>query len=100
MKRVDSLISNALGRPEILKAARAQTAMRNWPEAVGDALSTKAVPDRYENGTLWVVANGSAWSQEIRLRKEDIVRRLNELAGEPGLFTDLRVGTRPHRIKE
>ncbi len=99
MKRVDGMLGAALGRPEVLRIARAQIAMQQWGFVVGDGLADKATPDRYEKGTLWVVAQGSAWSQEIRMRKEEIVRRLNEVAGEPGLFTDLRVGTRPHRIK-
>ena len=97
MKKVDGLLAAALGKPEVLRAARAQASMRRWSEVVGEALAEKSTPDRYETGTLWVVASGSAWAQEIRLRKEDIVRRLNEIAGEPGLFCDVRVGTRPRR---
>lgn len=97
MKKIDSLIGAALGRPEVLRAARAQQSMRRWNEVVGETLAVKSTPDRYEKGTLWVVASGSAWAQEIRLRKEEIVRRLNEISGEPGLFNDVRVGTRPRR---
>ncbi|HXH61845.1 MAG TPA: DUF721 domain-containing protein [Fimbriimonadaceae bacterium] len=99
MKKVEGLLGSALGRPEVLKAARAQMAMHLWAEVVGDGLADRAAPDRYERGTLWVVASGSAWAQEIRLRKDEIVKRLNEAAGEPGLFTELRVGVRPRRTK-
>ena len=99
-RRLDGLLGSAVGSPGILKTARAQIAMQRWPEVVGPGLADKAAPDRYDKGTLWVVSHGSAWSQEIRMRKEEIVRRLNEIADEPGLFTDLRVGTRAHRIKE
>lgn len=98
-KRIESLLGAALGRPEVLKAARAQIAMQEWAAVVGDGLASKSFPDRYEKGTLWVVAEGSAWSQEIRMRKEDIVKRLNEVAGEKGLFQDLRVGSRAIRAK-
>ena len=97
MRKIDGLIGAALGRPEVLRAARAQQAMKHWSEVVGGGLADKSTPDRYEKGTLWVVASGSAWAQEIRLRKEDIITRLNDRAGEKGLFEDIRVGTRPHR---
>ena len=97
MKKVQDLLLSAIGRPEVLKVARAQSAMRRWPEVVGSALAVKSQPDRYERGTLWVVASGSAWAQEIRLRKDEIVRRLNEISKEPGLFSDVRVGARPFR---
>ena len=97
MKKVQDVMLSAIGRPEILRTARAQLAMRQWSEVVGDALAEKSQPDRYERGTLWVVASGSAWAQEIRLRKDEIVRRLNEISKEPGLFFDVRVGARPFR---
>lgn len=93
------MFGGALGRPEVLRTARAQIAMHRWGEVVGEALAEKSFPDRYEKGTLWVVASGSAWAQEIRLRKEDIVRRLNEVASEPGLFREVRVGVRAFRIR-
>jgi predicted nucleic acid-binding Zn ribbon protein len=97
VKKVESMLAAALGRPEVLKMARAQRAMQHWAEVVGEALAAKSFPDRYEKGTLWVVATGSAWAQEVRLRKEEIVRRLNEAAAEPGLFSEIRVGVRPFR---
>jgi predicted nucleic acid-binding Zn ribbon protein len=99
VKKVENMLASALGRPEVLKMARAQIAMQKWGEVVGGALADKSFPDRYEKGTLWVVATGSAWAQEIRLRKEEIVRRLNEAAGESGLFSDVRVGVRPFRVR-
>lgn len=98
MKRIQGMMGSAIGRPEVLRAARAQIAMRKWPEVVGAAIAEKSAPDRYDRGTLWVVASGSAWAQEIRLRKEEIVKRLNELAGE-SLFVDVRVGVRSFRLR-
>lgn len=93
------MLAKALGRPEVLKMARAQIAMQKWGEVVGPALAERSAPDRYEKGTLWVVATGSAWATEIRLRKEEIVKRLNEAAGETGLFSEVRVGVRPMRTR-
>lgn len=90
------MLGESLQRPELLRAARAQTVLRHWPEVVGEFLASKCVPDNYDHGTLWIAATGSAWAQEIRMQKNEIVQKLNEFAGE-NLFDNLRVGTRPPR---
>ncbi len=79
--------------------ARAQRAMRHWEEVVGPLLSERSVPERYQEGTLWVAAKGPAWAQELRMRKDQVLQRLNEIAAEQGLFQDMRVGVRPPRSK-
>jgi predicted nucleic acid-binding Zn ribbon protein len=68
--------------------------MRRWPEIVGPILAKHSHPERYDRGTLWIAASGSAWAQELRLGQELILGRLNEAVGET-LFTGIRVGVRP-----
>ncbi len=97
MKRIGELLDQGFERAEILRLARAQKAMRKWPEAVGTLLAAKGTPDQYEKGTLWIAAEGSAWAQEFQLRKHQILDRLNEIAGEKALFSDLRARVRPPR---
>jgi predicted nucleic acid-binding Zn ribbon protein len=80
---------------EVLRAARAQAAMRRWPEVVGVMLAGRSHPDRFGRGTVWVAVEGSAWAQELRMMKEKILQKLNDVSGEPGLFTDVRFGVRP-----
>lgn len=89
------VLPGAMGNDEVLRVARAQAAMRRWPEVVGVMLAGKSHPDRYGRGTVWVAVEGSAWAQELRMMKDKILRRLDEVAGEPGLFTDVRFGVRP-----
>ncbi|MBS1709077.1 MAG: DUF721 domain-containing protein [Armatimonadetes bacterium] len=96
MKRLSDVLPGALASPELLKAARAQMVMRRWEEAVGPFLAAKCVPDRYDHGTLWVAAAGSAWAQELRMRRLQVTDVLNTMARE-NLFTDLRVGVRRPR---
>jgi len=95
MRKVRQVLPGALGNDEVLRAARAQAAMRRWPEVVGVMLSGRSHPDRYGRGTVWVAVEGSAWAQELRMMKDKILKRLNEVAGEDGLFTDVRFGVRP-----
>ena len=95
MRKASKLLSAAMGNEEVLRAARAQAAMRRWPEAVGLMLADRSFPERFSRGTLWVAVEGSAWAQELRMMKETILRKLNEVSGEAGLFTDVRFGVRP-----
>src|SRR5688572_33369705 len=78
-----------------MRKARAQRILRRWEEAVGKGLASKSWPDRYERGTVWVAVQGSAWAQELRMIKDRILEKLSEMAGEPGLFVDVRFGVRP-----
>jgi predicted nucleic acid-binding Zn ribbon protein len=96
MKRLSDVLATTFESPEIMKAAKAQRAMRKWPEAVGTLLAERTQADRYDHGVVWVATSGSAWAQEIRMRKDDILVRLNDIAGE-NLFTDIRVGVRVPR---
>ncbi len=95
MRRIDKLLAESVPQPEVLRAARAQLAMARWDSVVGPVLSEKSWPDRFSKGTVWVATRGSAWAQELRMRKREILRRLNELAAEAGLFEDVRFGVRP-----
>jgi predicted nucleic acid-binding Zn ribbon protein len=89
------MLPAALENDELLRVSRAQAAMRRWPEVVGLMLADRSFPDRFGRGTVWVAVEGSAWAQELRMMKDVILKRLNELSGERGLFTDVRFGVRP-----
>lgn len=99
MKPLAEILGKAIGRKEVLRAARAQAAFSRWDEAVGGHLSNNTKPDRYDQGILWFTATGSAWSQEAMLHKEVILSRMNELAGEQ-LFDDLRASRAMKRALE
>ncbi|MHB8637710.1 MAG: DUF721 domain-containing protein [Fimbriimonadaceae bacterium] len=95
MKGLDKLLIPAIGRAEVVRAAQAQRALRAWPEVVGEALGGRSCPDRYDRGVVFVAVQGSAWAQELRLAKPQILSRLRERAGDASLFVDLRFGVRP-----
>ena len=97
MRHVGRVLPKAVENAEVLRAGRASAALRRWPEVVGPLLAEKSVPDRYDRGTVWVATQGSAWAQELRLMKPMILERLEALAGEKGMFVDVRFGVRPPR---
>lgn len=95
MRKVDRVLSKAVAHNEALRAARAQAALRDWDEIVGEALAKRSRPDRYGRGVVWVAVTGSAWAQEMRMRKEIFLARLRERVDDPSLFQDIRFGVRP-----
>lgn len=100
MRRLDTMLPSAIARDEVLKAARAQLALRDWAEVVGEQLAERSHPDRYDHGTVWVAVEGSAWAQELRMSREVILGRLRRRCGEPDLFQEIRFGVRPIRRDE
>ncbi|MEA2553729.1 MAG: hypothetical protein QOJ65_1905 [Fimbriimonadaceae bacterium] len=100
MRRLGHMLPDALARDEVLRAARAQKVLRDWPAIVGPGLAERSHPDRYDHGTVWVAVESSAWAQELRMGKETILGRLREKCGEATLFQDVRFGVRPIQRQE
>ncbi|HWP30748.1 MAG TPA: DUF721 domain-containing protein [Fimbriimonadales bacterium] len=82
-------LEKILGRPEIVREAKARIALKHWEDIVGCILSKKSAPDRYSRGVLWVSVSSSLWVQELQLRKKELLASLNERSGE-NLFQDIR----------
>ena len=94
MKRIDRVLDFAFDQKEIVKAAKVGQALRRWDEIVGEELARRSWPDRYESGTVYVAAAGSAWSQELRMKKTVIMDRIAQMLGTRALVADVRFGVR------
>jgi len=53
-----------------------------WPKAVGQKIALQTQPDSLKNGTLFVKTTSSVWVQQLHFMKEEILQKLNELAGK------------------
>lgn len=95
MRRLGGLLGDAIKRREVLRAARAQKVLKDWPEIVGPLLAQRSHPDRFEQGTVWVSVVGSAWAQELRMREPEILERIAVRTGDRHLVVSLRFGVRP-----
>ena len=95
MNPIQQLLNSTVVPPEVLRAARAISTLKRWEQAVGKDMAERSAPERYDHGTVWVAVTSSVWAQELRMQKEEIIARLNQIAGEPGLFVNLRFGVRP-----
>lgn len=91
--RIAEFLEKAIEQKDVLRAARAQLAYKDWEQIVGPLLGAYTRPDRYSRGTLWVYATGSSWAQETSLMKDKILDRLNQMAGEENLFEDLKMSS-------
>ena len=94
MRKLEGFLPGAINATEVLRCARAQIVLRDWPKFVGEFLASKSFPERYDRGTVWISVEGSAWAQELRMQKNEILQRLAHEAHERDLFTDLRFGVR------
>lgn len=56
--------------------------MKLWPKAVGQQIVLQTQPDCFKNGTLFVKTTSSIWVQQLHFMKEEILQKLNELAGK------------------
>jgi predicted nucleic acid-binding Zn ribbon protein len=96
MRRLQDVMHDAIPQSEVLKRARAQLAFDRWPEVVGEGLARYSRPDRWDKGVLWIAVDGSAWAQELAIRKPLILERMNNFAGE-NLFIDIRTARAQNR---
>lgn len=94
MKPVRNLMPKAIESADVLSGARAQQTLKRWDEVVGADMATRSWPDRWDRGTVWVACTGSAWAQELRMMKGELLDRLKQMSGEEALFLDLRFGVR------
>jgi hypothetical protein len=100
MRKLSGMLGTAVARDEVMRAAKAQRILKEWDVVVGAALAERSKPDRYDHGTVWVAVESSTWAQELRMRKDTILSRLTQKAGDPALFQDVRFGVRPIKRDE
>jgi predicted nucleic acid-binding Zn ribbon protein len=53
-----------------------------WHKAVGQQIVLQTQPDCFKNGTLFVKTTSSVWVQQLHFMKDEILHKLNELAGK------------------
>ena len=94
MRKLGHMLSPAIGREEVIRAAKAHRVLREWESIVGKSMAERSYPDRYDHGTVWVAVEGSAWAQELRMQKDQILERLRERSSDPTIFQNLRFGVR------
>jgi len=81
-KSIGDAIEELVAQLGIKKKLHEQDAFVVWDEAVGERIAAIARPSRMLRGTLIVGVKSGAWRNELSMRKQEILDRLNELLGE------------------
>jgi predicted nucleic acid-binding Zn ribbon protein len=81
-KSLGAAIEELVTQLGIGKKLREQDVFELWAEAVGERIAKVAAPTRIGRGTLFVHVKVGTWRNELNMRKEEIVNRLNDLLGE------------------
>ncbi len=68
-----------LGLEHKLRECRARQV---WDEAVGPALAAQSRPLRVRNGRMEVAVPSAVWRNQVSFMKQDIIAKVNELAGQ------------------
>lgn len=82
---IGSVLRN-LGLPE--DTARQGMIMIAWDQIAGDA-SGHARPVRFRGKSMIVEVSDPSWMNELSMRKNEIIKKLDDLAGK-GVVTDIR----------
>ena len=88
-------ILKASGAPEMVAEAACVAA---WKHAVGEGLSSHAIPVQLKNSTLVVVVADNLWQKQLEHMRAQLLFRLNSVLGQTLVNTiELRVD--PKRIE-
>lgn len=82
IKSVGDALDELIESLGIKKKLREQDVFTLWDEAVGERIAKVARPTRMAKGTLFVSVRTGAWRNELSMRKQEIVGRLNEILHE------------------
>lgn len=64
-------------------------AVTRWEEIVGEQIAKVSAPTRIDKGALVVKVSNGPWRNELTLRKEEIISKINTTLGE-GVVRDIR----------
>jgi Zn-ribbon-containing, possibly RNA-binding protein and truncated derivatives len=82
MQSIGEILFATLKRRGMAAKLEENAVLKHWPEAVGRQIVLQTQPDCLKNGTLFVKTTASVWVQQLHFMKEDIRRKLNDLAGK------------------
>ena len=98
---MDNLIKSL---PAILKASGASeevveaACLAAWKHAVGEGLSSHAVPVQLQNCALVVVVADNVWKKQLEHMRGQLLFRLNSVLGQP-LVKSIELRVDPKRIE-
>ncbi|MEE9911604.1 MAG: DUF721 domain-containing protein [Deltaproteobacteria bacterium] len=82
LQSIGEILFSALKKRGMAGKLEENALFQLWPKAVGAQIAAQTQPESLRTGTLFVKTTSSVWVQQLHFIKEDIRRKLNELAGK------------------
>ena len=89
MKSINTVLDSFLNNSGLSSGVNQQKAMEFWSEIVGDKIAENTEAVSVKHGVLFVKASSSTWSQELQLKKKEVLSKINKRIGKKTI-TDLR----------
>ncbi len=90
MKKISSTVDRIVIKIAGKHALEEHRAYESWNSIVGPVIAEVAVPQRVQNGTIYVIVKNSSWRQELQMQKSLILKKFAEQFG-PGIIKDIRL---------
>ncbi|OGW39388.1 MAG: hypothetical protein A2Y97_12845 [Nitrospirae bacterium RBG_13_39_12] len=95
MRRADSLIIPLIRELGIKDDLILAEIKKNWHKIFNKPLSYHMYPFKFSNGEILINVDSPVWLQELNLRKEEILRKMNSYEVKTIRFRLGRVSTKP-----
>jgi len=82
LKPISAVLDNFLKKTRLSDGVNQQKAVEVWPEIVGNKIAENADAVSVERGVLFIRTSSSAWSQELQLKKKEILLKINKKVGK------------------
>ncbi len=89
MKQINTVLDNFLKKSGLSSGVNQQKAVGVWEEVVGETIAEHTEAVSVEHGVLFIRAESSTWSQELQLKKKEILSKINSKVGKQTI-KDLR----------
>lgn len=85
MPWISEALEEVIEQLGIRKSVLSNRARDVWKEAVGEIINENTILQNIEKDRLIIVVSDDNWRQELSLRKEEIISKINELIGEEAI---------------
>lgn len=95
---LERLIRENLRRLNLDQGVKSRQSLSLWERVAGETVAEATQADSIRDGLLFVYTRSSAWSQELSLLKEALIKRINEELGQE-IVKDIRFQVKRFRTK-
>jgi len=89
LKSINTIINGFLKNSGLSSGVNQQKAIEVWDDVVGKKIAENTEVLSVEHGVLFIRVSSSSWSQELQLKKKEILLKVNNKIGNK-VITDLR----------